>query len=234
MRGTLHELLNVGDAGQRIGDYGLFLGCETGRARDLFHVIAIGLGGRHTAGGGMRLLKEAGVGEVGHHVANGCGAESFAVGASEGARTDRLARGDEGLHDGSQNFAFAIPDIGVSRHRQWCQLSRSEQRPGGETASDPFYLTILDAEAWLSDQSSDPASDSKKEVGRRQAKRIEGSRKALSAGARREHVCCLRAQDGIREKHKRPSGAQANLSLASSLTLSRDHRPPYNECPPPP
>ena len=127
MRRALHELLHVGDAGERIGDHGFFLGRQTGSARDLLNVIAISLGRWDAARRGVRLLEKARVGEVSHHVADGCGAESFAVRARESAGTDGLARGNEGLHDGRQDFAFAIPDIGVSWHTQLSKILN----PGG-------------------------------------------------------------------------------------------------------
>ncbi len=79
VRGALHELLHVGDAGERVGDHGLFLRRQAGGAGDLLDVIAVGLGGGHAAGGGVRLLEESGIGEVGHHVADGRGAQAFAV-----------------------------------------------------------------------------------------------------------------------------------------------------------
>src|ERR1035438_2524784 len=42
----------------------------------------------------------------------------------------------------------------VTRSRQSCPLFQSKRRQSGEeTASDSFYLTILDAEGWLLDQS---------------------------------------------------------------------------------
>src|ERR1035437_4468166 len=45
----------------------------------------------------------------------------------------------------------------VNRSRRCCPVSPSERRqPGEETASDSFYLTILDAEGWLLDQSCGP------------------------------------------------------------------------------
>ena len=46
------------------------------------------------------LLEESGVGKVGHHVPNRGGAQSFAVGARERARSDGLTRGDESFHQG--------------------------------------------------------------------------------------------------------------------------------------
>src|SRR5579863_7615198 len=101
----------------------------------------------------MRLLEEARVGQIGHHVANRGWTQAFAVGARKRARSDWLAGRDKGLDDGGQNFAFAIPDIGVSRHDALCQSCQSGQP--GETASDSFYLTILDAEGWVWEQSWD-------------------------------------------------------------------------------
>src|SRR3984885_11887633 len=75
---------------------------------------------------------------------------------------------------------------------------------------------------------------SKKEVGRRQAKRIEGSRKAPSARAPREPVCCRRAQHGIREKRQKAFRSPGQPLSGVEFALSRDHRPRYNEASPSP
>ena len=133
--------------GERVGDHGFFLRREARVARNLLDVIAIGFGRRNAARGGVRLLEESGIRQIGHHVADGGRAQALAVRARERARSDRLAGGDEGLHDGGQNFAFAVPDIGVSGHTAFCQLSQSERRSAGEKVLPVHSITILDAEA---------------------------------------------------------------------------------------
>ena len=49
MRGSLHELLHIADAGQRVGNHAGFLRRQLGVSGDLLDVITVGLGGWHAA-----------------------------------------------------------------------------------------------------------------------------------------------------------------------------------------
>ncbi len=55
-------------------------GCWRGVAGELVDVEAEGLGGGNAAGGGVRLVEQARVGELGHLVADGGGADGVLEG----------------------------------------------------------------------------------------------------------------------------------------------------------
>ena len=105
-------------------------------------LITISLSRRHPPCGSMRLLKKSRIRQIRHHVANGRRAQPFAIRSRQRSRPDRLARRDKSLNESSQDFAFAVPDIRVSRHLQqfFSLVSLSiRAQPGGDTAS----LSIL-------------------------------------------------------------------------------------------
>ena len=79
MRGALHELLHIADAGERVGNHALFLGRELRGSGNLLDVIAVGLGGGNAPGRSVRLLQESGIRQIRHHVANAGWTEAFAV-----------------------------------------------------------------------------------------------------------------------------------------------------------
>src|SRR5436190_7433450 len=116
MRGALHEFLHIGHALKRLLNHSFVSLRNLRFAAELFHVITVRGRARHPAGGSMRLLKVAGVSEVGHYVANCRRAQAFATGPRQHARPHRLARGDKGLHDGREYFPFAIADWLACRH----------------------------------------------------------------------------------------------------------------------
>ena len=102
---------------KRALDQALVGGRQPRFAGQLLHIKTIGLRGRNPPGRGVRLLQKSGVGQVGHDVADGSRAQALAIGARQSARPDRLARGDVGLHDGGQDFAFTPSDIVRCFHR---------------------------------------------------------------------------------------------------------------------
>ncbi len=112
MRSALHELLQVLGSLQRALDQALVGRRESSLARQLLHIKTIGMRGRYASGRGVRLLQKSRVGQVGHDIADGRGAQVLAIGARQRTRPHRLARGDVGLHDGGQNLAFAFADTG--------------------------------------------------------------------------------------------------------------------------
>ena len=116
MRGALHELLHILRALQVALDQAFVGRRQTRLAGQLLHIEAIGLRGRNASGRGVRLLQKSGVGQIGHDVANGGGAQVLAIIARQRARSNRLARGDVGLHDGGQDFAFAFADAWRCAH----------------------------------------------------------------------------------------------------------------------
>ncbi len=69
MRGSLHELLNIGDSVQRLLNDSLVFLRKARLARKLLNIIAIRLGTRHAAGGSMGLFEKAGIRQVCHNVA---------------------------------------------------------------------------------------------------------------------------------------------------------------------
>ena len=78
------------------------------RAGELVDVEAEGFGGGDAAGGGVRLFEQAGVGELGHLVADGGGAHGVGEGRlREGAGADGLAGRDVALDDGGEDLALA-------------------------------------------------------------------------------------------------------------------------------
>ena len=100
MRGALQQGLRPGDAGKAGVDLRLQRGLgEVRRDCALLscsHVEPECRGGGDTPGRGVRLLEQAGVGELGHLIAQGGRANGVPAKAEsrEGARADRLAGGD--------------------------------------------------------------------------------------------------------------------------------------------
>src|SRR5712671_3832369 len=108
MRGAFHEFLHVGDTGQRVLDNAFIFMRETGLSAELLDVVTIGFSARNASSRSMRLLQEAGVSQVRHHVTDGGRAQTLAAGARKSARTYRLAGGDISLDDGGQDLPFPI------------------------------------------------------------------------------------------------------------------------------
>ena len=85
MRSALHELLHVGDSVERAFDHALIFVAQPRFAGQLFDVIAITLRTGHAAGGSMRLLQEPHLRKIRHNIADGRGAEAFAIGTGQGS-----------------------------------------------------------------------------------------------------------------------------------------------------
>src|SRR5208283_493823 len=62
--------------------------------------------GMHATGGSVWLLQKSSVGQVGHDVADGGGAEALAIAARQRARAHRLSGGDVCLHDCREDLTF--------------------------------------------------------------------------------------------------------------------------------
>ncbi len=113
VRGALEEGGGSGDAGEAGVDVGLQVSARRikrrdGRVGELADVEAEGFRRGDAAGGGVRLLEQAGVGEFGHLVADGGGAHGVGEGRlREGARADGLPGRDVALDDGGEDLALA-------------------------------------------------------------------------------------------------------------------------------
>jgi hypothetical protein len=71
-------------------------------------VQAEGLGRGNAAGGGVRLVEQACIGELGHLIADGGGADGLLKGSlRECARADGLAGRNVALDDGGEDLALA-------------------------------------------------------------------------------------------------------------------------------
>src|SRR5690349_8296221 len=107
MRSAFHKLLHVGDALERALDHALVVGRELRGTADLVHVVAVSLGRRNAAGGGMRLLKEARVRQIRHYVADRSRTQTLAVHTRQSARTDRLTGSDIAFHNRGEDLVLA-------------------------------------------------------------------------------------------------------------------------------
>src|SRR6266700_7716265 len=116
MRSTLHELLHVGHALQRILDHALIRLRKLRFPAQLLNVVAIRRSARDPSRRSVWLLKKSGIGQVGHYVPDGRRAQSFPARPRKHARTDRLARGDERLYQRGQNLAFPVTNGLPRRH----------------------------------------------------------------------------------------------------------------------
>jgi hypothetical protein len=58
----------------------------------------------------MRLLKQASVGQVGHHITDAGRTETFTIEPRKSSRADRLSCSNKGLDDRGQDLAFAASD----------------------------------------------------------------------------------------------------------------------------
>src|SRR5438309_1262033 len=99
MRGPLHELLQIGDAGQSVLDNALVLARKMRLSTKLLDIITISLRRRNAPRRSVRLLKKYRVGKIGHHVPDRSRTQPFAAGARKSARPHRLSAGDECLDD---------------------------------------------------------------------------------------------------------------------------------------
>ena len=111
LRGALEECGCSGDSGEAGVDMrkqgGLRGRRWTRLARLNFRDVETkGLGGGDAAGGGVRLIEQAGFGEVGHLVSDGRRTHSGKSVLGEGAGADRLAGRDVALDDGGEDFAL--------------------------------------------------------------------------------------------------------------------------------
>src|SRR6266487_3298431 len=116
MRRTLHELLHIGDALKRFLNHSFIRLRKLGLAAQLLDVIAVSRSARNSACRGMRLLKIPGISQVSHNVPDRRGTQPFPARPRKHARTDRLARGDECLHQRGQNLAFPVTNGLPRRH----------------------------------------------------------------------------------------------------------------------
>src|SRR5207248_6025049 len=108
VRGAFHELLHVSHALKRILNDAFVSLRELGLAAELLNVIAVCRRARNTACGSMRLFEKTGVGKIGHNITNSRRTEPFPAASRDHARTDRLARGNEGFHDRGQDLALPV------------------------------------------------------------------------------------------------------------------------------
>jgi hypothetical protein len=112
VRGAFQILLAGADAGEAPFDLLETFGSkdrDLRSAAEMLDVKAKRACGGDAAGGGVRLIEQAGIAERGHDVADGGGTHAILVAevTREGLRRDRLTGSDVRLDDGRQDVAFA-------------------------------------------------------------------------------------------------------------------------------
>src|SRR5579864_454227 len=117
MRRALHELLNIGNAVQRVMN-DVFIGLrKLYFSAQLLDVVTISCRARHSSRRSMWLLQVPGISQIGHYIPYRGRAESLTAGAGEHTRSNWLARGDKRFHDRGQNFALSISNpMAARRH----------------------------------------------------------------------------------------------------------------------
>src|SRR5581483_88190 len=123
MRRALHELTHIGHSRKRILDDALIRVRQSGLARKLLDVIAVGLAGRNTSGRGVRLVQEPRIRQIRHYVADGCRTETLFTGPRQGPRSHRFARGDKRFHDRREDLALALSHLSSRWHIAFCDLA---------------------------------------------------------------------------------------------------------------